>query len=209
MDELLPRLLIDIQGVGGSGDRGVIDPAALFPRTPESLHLEIGFGGGEHLAAQALAHPEVGFIGCEPFVNGVAHLLGLIEEHHDNIRLWPDDARVLLGALPEACIERVFILFPDPWPKSRHHKRRLIQTALLAALARVMKPGAELRLATDHADYLTWMLERLLASPDFAWTARSASDWREPPPGWVRTQYQDWAEREGRAITWLVFRRAG
>ncbi len=136
MDRLLPELRIDVPADAAPG---AIDPRALFAAPMDQVWLEIGFGGGEHLAAQAAAHPGIGFIGCEPFVNGVARLIARIDEAGlANIRLHPDDARPLLAALPDACVGRVFILFPDPWPKARHHKRRLVTTALLDALARVM-----------------------------------------------------------------------
>lgn len=183
------------------------------------LTLEIGFGGGEHLAAQALQHPGMRFIGCEPYVNGVSHLLKLLDTSlpfegggsgrgcMQNLRLLQDDVRELLPLLPEASIDKVFILFPDPWPKSRHHKRRLIQPDFLAALARVMKPESVLQLATDHEDYLSWMLEQLLQSPHFDWTASKASDWNTPPEGWVETKYQQKARAEGRGATFLAFKR--
>ncbi|MBV8940055.1 MAG: tRNA (guanosine(46)-N7)-methyltransferase TrmB [Alphaproteobacteria bacterium] len=172
------------------------------------LWLEIGFGGGEHLAAQAAAHKEIAFIGCEPYIDGVGSLLKLLtREGCDNVRIFNDDARLLIDQLPDACLARVFILFPDPWPKARHHKRRLIQRPFLQALARAMPPGATLLLATDHADYLASMLEQLLASVEFTWTARRCADWTHAPPGWVRTRYQEKAEREGRIATYLEFLR--
>ncbi len=134
---------------------------------PNPLWLEIGFGAGEHLAHQAALYPEVGIIGCEPFINGIATLLALVPPPQggappNNIRIFNGDARLLIEKLPDASLEKVFILYPDPWPKARHHKRRLISKEFLNNLACVMKPGAELRLATDHGDYCTWMLERLL-----------------------------------------------
>ena len=155
------------------------------------LWLEIGFGGGEHLAYQAERNPGVGIIGCEPYLNGIGEPLKQIETRKlKNIRLHGDDARPLIDALPDASLDRVFILYPDPWPKTRHHKRRIISTEFLTSLARVMKPGAELRLATDHADYATWMLERLLAHPDFKWTAKSCDDWLKPWPDYTPTRYE-------------------
>jgi len=191
---------------------------ALLPElqiTPEEaaalrrpLWLEIGFGSGEHLAAQAAANSGVCILGCEPYVNGIGNLLMQLRESPlPNLRLFTDDARLLLDALPPGAVERVFILFPDPWPKARHHKRRLISPAFLAQLARAMAPGARLLLATDHVDYLSWMLMHLLASPDFAWTAQTHADWSEPPAGWVRTRYQEKAENEGRGATYLDFGR--
>jgi tRNA (guanine-N7-)-methyltransferase len=168
--------------------------------------LEIGFGGGEHLAYLASLHKEVQFIGCEPYVNGIAGLLTHIHEHAlSNINIYSDDARVLIKEMPDASLSRVFVLYPDPWPKARHHKRRIISTEFLDSLARVMKPNAELRLATDHADYATWMLERLLAHKDFKWLAKGCSDWLNPPTEWISTRY----EQKGLAgrPTYLNFRR--
>jgi tRNA (guanine-N7-)-methyltransferase len=162
-----------------------------LPISAKDYWLEIGFGGGEHLAHQARLHPGTSIIGCEPYVNGIAGLLkSIYDEKLDNIRVYPDDVRKLLEHLPESSLSRVFILYPDPWPKARHHKRRLISKEFLDALARVMKPGAELRLATDHADYATWMLERLLPHPAFTWTAETCDYWLKPPADWLSTRYE-------------------
>ncbi|HLY44022.1 MAG TPA: tRNA (guanosine(46)-N7)-methyltransferase TrmB, partial [Stellaceae bacterium] len=147
-------------------EHGELAPSTLFPAAPEAVWLEIGFGGGEHLAAQAEAHSGVGFIGVEVFENGVARLVGDIARRGlGNVRIFADDARLLLDCLAPASIGRVFILFPDPWPKQRHHKRRLVAPATLDRLAAVMQPGAELRLATDDRDYLVWMLQHVTAHP--------------------------------------------
>ena len=185
---------------------GRLDPTALMPQARETW-LELGFGGGEHLAAQAAAHPEVLALGAEPFVNGVASALRHVQDRGlSNVRIHPGDGRELLSALPEAAIARVFVLFPDPWPKSRHHKRRLINAETVAALARVMAPGAILRFATDWADYLGWTLERFAASPHFVWTAEQADDWRKPAPDHVSTRYEE--KRLGDcAPVFLEFRR--
>lgn len=205
MDRLLPELQIDVPADAAPG---AIDPRALFAAPMKDVWLEIGFGGGEHLAAQAAAHPGVGFVGCEPFVNGVARLIARIDDAGlANIRIHPDDARPLIAALPDACVGRVFILFPDPWPKARHHKRRLVTTALLDALARVTADGAELRLATDHGGYARWMLARLLGHPAFAWTARRPGDWRDRPPDWPATRYETKARARGRPGIFLRFQR--
>jgi tRNA (guanine-N7-)-methyltransferase len=163
-------------------------PALAVPPGPIELGanetwLEIGFGGGEHLAAQALAHPDVLLLGAEPFLNGVASALRHVDEAGlANVRLHAGDARDLVERLPEASLARVFILFPDPWPKTRHHKRRLIQAAFISELARVMLPGARLRFATDWADYADRTLRAFAADPRFAWLAQTADDWRRPPP---------------------------
>lgn len=203
IDELLPRLRLDLAPAGGR-----IDPFALFPTRPAALWLEIGFGGGEHLAAQAARHPEIGFLGSEVFVNGVASLLGAVERDRlDNVRLWPDDARPLIDALPDACLARVFLLFPDPWPKRRHAFRRFIGPANLDRLARVMAPGAELRVASDDAGYVAWSLAQLRRHPAFRWTARRADDWRRPPADWAPTRYEAKAIAAGRRPAYLCFAR--
>jgi len=201
-DRLLPALRVDLP------EAGPLAVAALFARPIEAVWLEVGFGAGEHLAAQAAAHPECGFIGCEVFENGVVKLLGEVKRRGlDNIRLFLDDARLLIAALPEASLARVFILFPDPWPKQRHHKRRIIAPATLDALARAMSDGAELRLATDDRDYLRWMLAHAIGHPDFEWLARGPADWRERPADWPQTRYEQKAIAAGRQPAFLRFRR--
>jgi tRNA (guanine-N7-)-methyltransferase len=180
----------------------------LFPFSPKELWLEIGFGGGEHLLAQARVHRDVGFIGCEPFINGVAKALaGIEEERLDNIRLRAGDAGALIEALPAGALARIFILYPDPWPKRRQNKRRLISERMLHELARVAGPGAELRFATDIDDYAGWALRRFLASDDFVWRAGAADDWRLPWPDWPGTRYEAKAKREGRMPVYLTFSR--
>lgn len=175
---------------------------------PTPLWLEIGFGGGEHLAHQAALHPSVHIIGCEPYVNGIAGLLGHIDEQKlSNIRIWQEDARLLIEKLPDASVERIFILYADPWPKIRHHKRRLVSTELLGSLARIMKPGSELRLATDDVDYCTWMLERLTIHPQFTWMAKHCDDWLKPPADWLSTRYEQKALTAGRVPIYLNFKR--
>ncbi|MEQ8194487.1 MAG: tRNA (guanine(46)-N(7))-methyltransferase TrmB [Rhodospirillales bacterium] len=183
--------------------------ASLFPAAVDDIWLEIGFGGGEHLAAQAEAHPGVGFIGCEPFINGVASLAGRLERAGAaNVRIFDDDARLLLPLLPENSIGRVFVLFSDPWPKKRHHRRRLITAETLDLLARIMKDGAELRFASDHAGYVRWVLEAVLRHRAFVWPVASRRDWAEPPADWVGTRYEAKARRAGRAAVYLRIRRA-
>lgn len=184
------------------------EPTALFDVPVEEVWLEIGFGGAEHLAWQARHHPHVGIIGCEPFEEGVVKALTLIEDEHlRNIRVHPDDVRPLLRWLPAASLDRVFVLFPDPWPKVRHRKRRLVGTPLLDQLAHAMKPGAELRLATDIGDYARTMLVALMRHPAFHWTATRAADWRHRPDDWPQTRYEAKAQREGRRSTYLRFKR--
>lgn len=202
MASLLPRLAIDLQSPAPSG------LAALFPDRVSAVQLEIGFGGGEHLAAQALAHPSIGFIGCEPFVNGMAKMLAAIEDQHiSNVRLHFGDAIELLDWLPDAAVACVDILYPDPWPKRRHWKRRIVQDRSIATLARILHPGGSVRFATDIADYAAWTLERFLRAATFRWAAETADDWRRPWPGYVTTRYETKAKREGRAPNYFVFRR--
>ncbi len=203
LDDLLPRLTVSL-------DAGRLDPFALFQPPPAEVWLEIGFGAGEHLAEQAEAHPGIGFIGSEMFVNGVAALLSQVEAKGlANIRIFPDDARRLLDALPDSCLGRAFLLFPDPWPKKRHADRRFVSDANLDRLARVMKPGAELRVASDDPGHVAWILARILAHPSFHWTARRAGDWRVRPADWPETRYEAKAAVQGRPSTYLTFRRAG
>lgn len=182
MDTLLPELRVPAEPFA---------PRSLKPDAAE-VWLEIGFGGGEHLAEQAARRPDVLSIGAEPFQNGVASALRHIDERSlANVRLHDGDARDLLARLPDASLDRLFILFPDPWPKARHHKRRLIQPDTAAELARVLKPGGRLRFASDWADYVDWTLERLIATPGLAWTAERAADWRTPPADHVTTRYEE------------------
>jgi tRNA (guanine-N7-)-methyltransferase len=201
-EELLPRLAFALP------DEGLLDPLALFLSRPVAVWLEVGFGAGEHLAWQAEQHPAIGLIGCEVFENGVVRMVGEIERRRlANVRLFCDDARRLLEKLPSASVDRVFILFPDPWPKARHHKRRLIARATLDRLATIMTAGAELRLATDDPDYSRWMLAQVTEHPDFVWLARRPVDWRERPPDWPPTRYETKARAAGHAPVFLCFAR--
>ena len=201
LHELLPALQI-------ASAEGELDPATLFQNPPKECCLEIGFGGGEHLAAQAWAHPDSGFIGCEPFVNGVARLLSEIDEKGlRNIRIYPDDARDLIDRLPSDCLDRVFLLFPDPWPKSRHAARRFISAENLDSLARVMRDEAEFRFASDEMGYVRWTLQHVLAHPAFEWIATAARDWRERPADWPTTRYEQKALSGDRPCVYLRFRR--
>jgi len=199
LDTMLPALRVALP----AGD-AAFDPARLFAPAPREVWLEIGFGGGEHLAAQAAAHPGIGLIGCEPYENGVVALLGHVRDRGlANVRIWPDDARPLLERLAPGGIARAFVLFPDPWPKARHHKRRLIQAPFLDLLAAALRPGAELRVATDHADYLDWILERAPVHPGFELVERPAAR----PADWPETRYEAWSVSEGRRPAYLRFRR--
>lgn len=204
-ERLLPGLSIDLEAFPS-------DPETLFAVPVREIWLEVGFGGGEHLLFQATRNPDIGFIGCEPFRNGVARLLSDMEAAESpirNIRLLTDDARALLDVLPAASIGRVFVLFPDPWPKNRHHRRRFIAPVQLDALARVMKPGAELRIATDHIGYLRWILQHTLDHPAFRWCAQGPGDWRRRPDDWPPTRYEEKARAKGIVSTYLRFERRG
>jgi tRNA (guanine-N7-)-methyltransferase len=179
-----------------------------FVPAPREVWLEIGFGAGEHLIEQAKANPDVGLVGCEPFLNGVAAALaGLKREEIPNVLLRRGDAQAVIKAAPDAFFSRVFMLYPDPWPKRRHHKRRVVSVGFIAALARVMRSGAELRFATDIDDYAGWTLSRFLASPHFRWAADQADDWRRPWPGWRPTRYEAKARLDGRRSVYLTFVR--
>lgn len=199
---LLPRLAIHISR------SGALDPYSLFGHPPQAIWLEVGFGGGEHLAELAEQHPQIGFIGCEVFENGIVKLLAEIERHDlGNVRIFPDDARLLIAALPKASIARAFILFPDPWPKRRQQKRRIVSPAILDRLAEIMADHAELRLATDDPEYLSWMLECVTAHPAFEWLARRPVHWRQRPPDWPATRYEIKALAAGRRPAFLRIER--
>ena len=201
LETLLPQIRIELADGG-------LDPAALFDPTIAGTWLEIGFGGGEHLAAQARANPAVGIIGCEPFINGTARLLGEIERDNiENIRIYPDDARDVIDALPDASIDRIFILFADPWPKRRHNRRRFVGPENLPKLSRIMKDDAELRLASDQMPLIRWMLFHTLDHPDFDWMARRAADWRNRPGDWPETRYEAKALARGEDCAYLTFKR--
>ena len=204
IENLLPRLSLDI---GAPAPPKLAD---LFDRPIADVRLEIGFGGGEHLIAEALAFPDLGFIGCEPYVNGMAKILAQIEAHNiGNIRLLAGDAAELLAWAPPRSLARIDLIHPDPWPKRRHWKRRFVQDTTVAAMARVLKPQGEFRFVSDIADYCAWTLAHLLRAPDFFWTAERASDWRLPWSGYTMTRYGRKAEREGRQAAYLRFRRNG
>ncbi len=184
IETLLPKLRVPI------GAAGATDPATLFEAARE-IWLEIGFGGGEHVSGQAAANPDVGIVASEVFIEGMAKCLGQIEDAGlTNVRLWEEDAREMMAGLADGCLDRAFILFPDPWPKTRQQKRRLIQPDFLDDLARLMKPGGQVRFATDVRSYADEALERFLAHSAYAWTATCADDWRTAPPDHIQTRYQ-------------------
>lgn len=202
MQELLPELAVDVSApIAG-------DVRRLFQTDVGTVWLEIGFGGGEHLIHRARETPDVGFIGCEPFINGMAKAVARVAEYDlANVRLHNDDAGLLLDQLPKASIDLAYLLYPDPWPKKRHWKRRFVGPKNLDRLARALRPGAEFRFASDIESYVNWTLQHLHAHPDFEWCARTAEDWRRPWDGWPGTRYEAKAIREGRVPAYLTFRR--
>ena len=202
VEHLLPHLALDLASPPPADVAGLFDPPA------QAVRLEIGFGGGEHLVAEAMQFPDTGFIGCEPYVNGMAKILAQIEAHNiRNIRLLAGDAAELLAWLPPQSLSRIDLIHPDPWPKRRHWKRLFVQDATIAAMARVLKAGGEFRFVSDIDDYANWTLSHLLRASDFEWCARRADDWRLPWAGFTRTRYGQKAERERRKATYLRFRR--
>jgi tRNA (guanine-N7-)-methyltransferase len=194
IETLLPHLAIDLTRPAPA------DMRVLFPDPVTDVQLEIGFGGGESMIAQAEIQPRTGFIGVEPFVNGMAKALAAIESKDlRNVRLHFDDAVDLIAWLPEKSLARIDLIHPDPWPKRRHWKRRFVQDEMVTRLGRILRPGGEFRFVTDIADYAAWTLQRLLRSPDFEWTAECADDWRKAWPGFTRTRYHaKAAPRNGR-----------
>jgi tRNA (guanine-N7-)-methyltransferase len=201
IETLLPKLRLP--------EGPLTDVAALFPLAVREVRLEIGFGGAEHLIAAARENPDVGFIGCEPFINGLAKALAAISAQGlSNIRLWDADAAPLLRRLPEASLARVDLFYPDPWPKRRQRKRRFVSDATLDAIARVLRDGGEFRFASDIDDYVGWTLSRLADCPTLDWNAEKASDWLTPHEGWVRTRYEAKAILAGRVPGYISARRA-
>ncbi|MEM8688007.1 MAG: tRNA (guanosine(46)-N7)-methyltransferase TrmB [Pseudomonadota bacterium] len=203
LDTLLPQLAIELP------ETGTLDPQSLYEDRPASVFLEIGFGGGEHLAARAAEHPDRGYLGAEPFVNGMAKILSAIDDQKlKNIRLHHGDAREVLDCLPDASISGLFLLYPDPWPKKRHNKRRFVNPDNIRAFHRILKPGAEFLFASDITDYVRWTLAHMAQHGGFAWTAERPGDWRTPPEGWPGTRYEAKALREGRTAHYLTFRKS-
>ena len=215
LEAFLPKLSI-------SNDQK-LSKDSLFSYPVKQICLEIGFGNGEHLAGQALRNPENGYIGAEVFKNGVANLLSIITgikegdnlpekiellpEYKDNIRIFSDDIRLLFKQIPDNFLDKIFVLFPDPWPKKRHADRRFINQENLKEISRILKKGGILRVATDHKIYKGWTLRQLHENPSFRWTARCGNDWKHEPRDWVQTKYQRKAIREGRRAVFLDFER--
>ena len=199
LEELLPAYVVP---------DNTSDPAKLFTHNPSKLYLEIGFGGGEHLAMVAKNHPENAYIGAEPFLNGVSSFLKYCQnEALKNVRIWPDDIRLQLSSWPNECLDGIFIMFPDPWPKIRHSSRRIINKDNLAVFARLIKVGGSLRMASDHASAKNWILSGMLENPYFDWTAESPDDWNVQPHDCPETRYMRKALKEGRRPAWFDFKR--
>ena len=205
LDEDLAALSPGAVGWDENPDRTPIDLPGLFGGKP--VWLEVGFGGGEHMVHQAVQNRDVGIIGCEPFINGVAMLLGKLRKAEvDNVAVHPGDARDMFDVLPDESVSKAFLLYPDPWPKKRHHRRRFVTPEHLEPLHRVLKPGAEFRVATDIPDYVRQTLEEL-PKAGFEWLAEGPEDWRRPWGDWISTRYEQKALREGRTPHYLTFRR--
>jgi tRNA (guanine-N7-)-methyltransferase len=196
VDGLLPDLRIALQ------QDGALDPVNLFKHAPDRHILEIGYGGGEHLARLAAENPGTGFLGAEVFSGGIGKLLEIVDAGSlKNIRLFTDDALKLLQVLPDASLDGIFLLYPDPWPKSRHHKRRFVSPLTLGELGRVLKPGGFFRFATDIEDYANWTLAHILRADAFRWPSCPPGSWHDPYPGWQPTRYEQKARREGRGLS--------
>lgn len=201
--DLLPSLRVPLPA-----DDATVDPRSLFGRAVSAVWLEVGFGSGEHLFHLAATRPDIGFIGCEPFVNGVASLLALISQAGlDNVRVFDDDARLLLPKLTEASVERVFLLFSDPWPKKRHHRRRFLTSGTLDRLADILVDGGQLWVASDHMGSIAWTLQHTTRHRAFRWLAHRPDDWRRRPIGWVPTRYETKALAAGSTCAYLRFER--
>lgn len=198
MADFLPSVAVDLSGP--------LSPDDIFPFVRTEVRLEIGFGDGERLIEQATQNPNVAFFGCEPFLNGVAKAVAAISDRNlSNIRIHAGDARDLLKALPAESLDRIELLYPDPWPKRRHNKRRIVSDDFLAAAARVLKRGCELRFATDIDDYCAWTLRYLNRAEGFNWPATRPTEWLTPWEGWSPTRYEEKARREGRPSAYLTF----
>ena len=208
VEELLPKLRVVAPVSTGKDAAGTLDPASLF-ETPKSAYwLEIGFGGGEHLASMAANNPDIGIIGCEPFVNGVASLLAVVDDQGlQNVRIFDDDVRYLLPTFVDGAFERVFLLYPDPWPKKKHNRRRMVNDENLATFARILKNHGEFRFASDSMDYIRWTLSHVAANSNFQWMAARPGDWRVRPSDMIETRYEAKARAKGSACVYLRYRR--
>ena len=206
LDHLLPKLQIPKSLLT---EDGALHPKDLFGTVPEKLHLEIGFGNGEHITALLNANPTHHVIGAEPFINGMGAFLKDIKDDPplERCRVLMDDAMMILNSLADQTVDFLYILNPDPWPKTRHHKRRMVIGANLKIFARVLKDGATMIQTTDVDDLAGWMVTESVNCPDFEWQAESAADWKTPPPGWLPTRYEQKGQEAGRKQTYLVYKR--
>lgn len=204
-DTVLPKVVI---GTDPPLPEASLLPASLFPAPVQRCVFEIGFGDGGHLAQMMAQRPADGFIGAEPFRNGIANFLKKIKDGPlDRIRVWTEDAMILAGALTDESLDEIYILNPDPWPKARHAKRRLVNPENLDRLARILKPDGLLIMTTDHDALAEWMVTQASRHPAFVWTAERADDWRTPPPGWIETRYEQKGRAAGRRQSYLIFER--
>jgi tRNA (guanine-N7-)-methyltransferase len=202
LESELPKLAVD------TGRTAPADLASVFPGSPKRLRLEVGFGGGEHLIARAAREPDAGFIGVEPFVNGMAKAVAaIVDGGITNVRVFGGEASVLLDWIPSASLESIDLLYPDPWPKKRHWKRRFVSAENLDRMARVLKPDGALRFVSDIPSYVAWTLALVARREDFVWPAERAADWTTPFPGWPGTRYEQKALKAGRTPTYLRFLR--
>ncbi len=189
-------------------EKADLAPEEIFGFNPPALWLEIGFGNGEHLAALMEKHPRDGFIGAEPFINGMAAFLKIIKEHpHDRVRVLMDDAMLIVNSLADTSLDGIYVLNPDPWHKKRHHKRRIVSRKNLDAFARVLKPGGTLIMSTDVPDLAEWMVTQAAMHPSFEWTAEKADDWRQTPSGWITTRYEEKGAKGAKRMAYFIFRR--
>ncbi len=203
METVLPRLRIVVPP-----DQETLDFDRLFGMQKSEYWMEIGFGSGEHIASLAERYPDIGFIGCEPFVNGVAALMSSIEERNlTNIRVFDDDVNKLFASLPDARLQRIYLPYADPWPKTRHHRRRMVQPETLNTFSRMLKDQGEFRFASDHMPYVQWTLAHVTDNPDFKWLAGAADDWRVRPVDSIETRYENKARSRGAKCVYLQFRR--
>lgn len=203
--DLLPQLEVTRDKITQAGG---LNPATLFPSAPDKIIFEIGFGNGEHLAEMMRQQPETGFIGAEPFKNGMAAFLKEIEDHEPkNIRAWMDDALLLVRSLSPESIDELYILNPDPWHKKRHFKRRIVNEDNLKEYARILKPGGKLVMTTDVIPLAEWMITKTVLNGSFEWTAEKADDWRLPPKNWIHTRYESKQAKGGTKMTYLIFQK--
>ncbi len=204
LNSLLPKVQLSLP----AGGHGKLNPDTLFGGPKSAYWIEIGFGSGEHLAALAEQYPDVGFIGCEPFVNGVAALIASINDRSlDNIRIYNDDVHHLFPCLPDNSFERIYVPYADPWPKQRHHRRRLVRGENIDVFARLLIDGGQFRFASDHMGYVQWVLGTMQRKSAFQWTARRPGDWRIRPVDSIETRYEAKARRKGSACVYLCFER--